>query len=123
MEAPTRGKVKAMLMWGGMRASKKWVYYLRSKPALRAQQFTTSREVSKKTEILRASDTEILRAQSRQRSRCLKMSLRLIPCLHNLDVNQSIHKGLFIRNIRLIMTTVVETRICPDAPNYTDTHS
>jgi hypothetical protein len=28
-----------------------------------------------------------------------------------------------IINIRLIMTTVVETRICPDAPNYTvDTH-
>jgi hypothetical protein len=63
--------------------------------------------MSKKTEILRASDTEIYEQQSRQRSQML-MSLRLIPCLHNLDVNQSIHKGLFIRNIRLIMTTVVE---------------
>jgi hypothetical protein len=38
MGAPTRGKVKAMLMWGGMRASKQGLLF-EIQACLRAQQF------------------------------------------------------------------------------------
>jgi ribonucleoside-diphosphate reductase alpha chain len=58
MEAPTRGKVKAMLMWGWNAGLKTGVYYLRSKPASRAQQFTIEPEnMSKKTGDSPSKDT------------------------------------------------------------------
>jgi hypothetical protein len=43
MEAPTRGKVKAMLMWGGMRASNRH-YYLRSRGKAKAQVYNRAGE-------------------------------------------------------------------------------
>jgi len=50
MEAPTRGKVKAMLMWGWNAGLKTGSYYLRSKPKSRAQQFTIEpKDTNKKT--------------------------------------------------------------------------
>jgi ribonucleoside-diphosphate reductase alpha chain len=50
MEAPTRGKVKAMLTWAWNAGLKTGSYYLRSRPVAKAQQFTIEpKDMSKKT--------------------------------------------------------------------------
>jgi ribonucleotide reductase alpha subunit len=48
MEAPTRDRVKRMLMYGWKAQLKTGVYYLRTKPAASAQRFTIAPRRSEK---------------------------------------------------------------------------
>jgi hypothetical protein len=92
MGAPTRGKVKAMLMWGGMRASKQGLLFeIRSLPSGR-NSFTIEPNMSKKTEILRASIQISTSNNLVEEPDAEDAAFVCIPCLQNL-----VCKNLYIR--------------------------
>lgn len=74
IDKPTIAKLSAMHFYGWKSGLKTGMYYLRSKPASKAQQFTVKREIQEQTKVITKEDAENLLCSLDNKDACISCS-------------------------------------------------